>query len=298
MKLTYYPGCSLLGMGIAYDESIRQIFKSLSVELEDLDDWNCCGATAYMAVNETAAYALAARNLCRAEKQISDGSIQDVIAPCAACYLVLNKAQHLLEEDCRESKNVKFALDAAGLEYKGEVKVRHPLDVIANDIGLDKIKERVVKPLDGLKVACYYGCQMVRPYATFDDQFEPMEMDHLVESLGGEPVDWPLKTRCCGGSLTGTIQEIGLRLNYILLHEAKSHGAQVIATACPLCHFNLDAYQDQISRKFGNGYKMPIVYFSQLMGKAFGIGDEDLGLNRHFVPFESPIAPVQGERNA
>lgn len=298
MKYTYYPGCSLTSTGRSYDESIREVFRVLEIELDELDDWNCCGATAYMAVNEMAAFALAARNLALAEKVESNGAVQDMMAPCSACYLVLNKAQHFLEDYDNGGSVIRDALVAVGLNYEGKVKVRHPLDILVNDLGLDSVKEKVTESLDGLKVACYYGCQIVRPYATFDDQNDPRTMDILVEALGAESVTWPLKTRCCGGSLTGTIQDVGLRLNYILLNEAKKRGADVIATACPLCQFNLECYQDKIAHKFGNGTPMPIMYFSQLMGKAFGSPENVLGIHRNFVPLKSEMAGIEGGRNA
>jgi heterodisulfide reductase subunit B len=175
----------------------------------------------------------------------------------------------------------------AGLRYEGHVHVRHPLDVLVNDIGLDDVKQEATKPLNGLKVACYYGCQVVRPYATFDDQHDPRTMHDLLAAVGAEPVDWPLGTRCCGGSLTGTIEKAGLRLCYILLREAKDRGADVIATCCPLCQFNLECYQHQIGSMFGSEVDIPVTYFSQLLGKAMGIGDRTLGLNRLFVPLTS-----------
>jgi hypothetical protein len=151
---------------------------------------------------------------------------------------------------------------------------------------LDAIKKRVTKPLKGFKVAPYYGCQIVRPYATFDDQQNPVTMDKLFKALGAEVVPYPLKTRCCGGSLTGTVTEVGQNMSYVLLREAMRRGANVLATTCPLCQFNLDAYQGDISSNYQQPVKMPIVYFTQLMGLAFGISAEKLGLQRCIVPME------------
>ena len=165
-------------------------------------------------------------------------------------------------------------------------------ELFANDIGIDAIRQQAVEPLKGSKVACYYGCQMVRPYATFDDQYNPTTMDDLLAAMGAEPVPWPLKTRCCGGSLPGTIEKAGLRLSYILLREAKERGATVIATCCPLCQFNLECYQRRMSAMFGSEIDIPVVYFSQLIGKAMGIDDRTLGLNRLFVPLTSASAAV------
>jgi len=181
------------------------------------------------------------------------------------------------------------ALEAAGLEYIDTVKVRHPLDVLVNDIGVDELKKRVKKPVAGLKVASYYGCQMVRPYATFDDQHNPMTMDRIIAASGAECVDWPLKTHCCGGSLTGTVPEAGLRLAYIILNEAKKRGAGALVTLCPLCQFNLDGYQDQIAGKYGK-MEMPVLYFTQVLGLAMGLGASELGLGRGIISAESILA--------
>ena len=230
MKYLYFPGCSLKGTGKAYEESLLAVFGALGVELQELEDWNCCGATAYMSVDETKSYALAGRILALAERENLD-----VVAPCSACYLVLNKTQKSLQEHPELHRKVTGALKAAGLDYKGTVKVRHPLDVLMNDVGLDAIKQKINSPMAGHKFAPYYGCQIVRPYATFDDQHNPVTMDQILEASGAECVDYPLKTRCCGGSLTGTVPEVGLRLAYILIKEAKQRGAEAIVTVCPLC---------------------------------------------------------------
>ena len=282
MKYAYFPGCSLKGLGRAYEESLLPVMRCLGVELIELDDWNCCGATAYMSVDEREASVLAARNLAIAEKT----GAEDLLTPCSACYLVLNKAKHNIADFPEIRHSVASALHSADLTYEGKTAVRHPLDILVHDVGLDVIKEKVVRPLKWLKVAPYYGCQVVRPYATFDDAWNPTTMDRLLATLGAEVVAFPLKTKCCGGSLTGTVPEAGLRLTYILLKEAVRRGADVVATVCPLCQFNLDAYHDQIVQRWGPA-RIATVYFTQLMGLAFGLPAEQLGLNRNFVPMQS-----------
>lgn len=284
MKYAYFPGCSLKGTGRAYEESLLPVLKHLGVELQELDDWNCCGATAYMAVDEGKACVAAARNLAIAEKT----GLQQVLAPCSACYLVLNKAQHYMHDYPAMRELVQRALGVVRLSCHCDTPVRHPLDVLLNDVGLEAVKQKVVRPLKGLKVAPYYGCQIVRPYATFDDQANPTSMDRLLEALGATVVRWPLKTKCCGGSLTGTLPEAGLRLSYILLKEAIKRGADVIATVCPLCQFNLDAYHPKIAARW-EPVPIPTVYFSQLMGLAFGLPAEQVVLNRGMVPMK-PLA--------
>jgi heterodisulfide reductase subunit B len=286
----YYPGCSVKGTGKAYEESLLAVFDALGVKLVELEDWNCCGATAYMSIDEAQACALAGRNLALAE-QLGNGA--DLIAPCNACYLVLNKTKRYLEEQPKLRDRVSKALRAAGLEYRGKVNTRHPLDVLVNDIGTKAIKEKVTKPLNGLRVAPYYGCQIVRPYALFDDQYNPKTMDELIKTTGAEVVDYPFKTRCCGASQTGTLPETGIHLVYMLLKEAHHRGADVIATICPLCQFNLEGYQHQVRQKYHID-PMPVVYFTQLMGLALGVSAEKVGLNRSIVPAE----PVMKRRMA
>jgi heterodisulfide reductase subunit B len=283
MKYSYYPGCSLKGTGRAYEESLLPVFKALGVEVEELPDWNCCGATAYMAVSEAAGFMLTARNLALAEQQP-----HDLVAPCNGCFLALKKTQHYVADYPSVADQVHDALHRGGLKYSGKVKVRHPLDVLVNDVGLDRIKKAVTTPLKGLKVAPYYGCQIVRPYADFDDQTNPVLMDKLLLTLGAEVVKYPLKTRCCGGSLTGTIGEVGQRMSYLLLKEAQKRGANVMATVCPLCQFNLDSYQDDIARQWER-VTMPVVYVTQLIGLAMGIDARELGLNRCIVPLPTSL---------
>jgi heterodisulfide reductase subunit B len=289
MSYLYYPGCSLGSTGKAYDESGRFVFQALGAPLEELEDWNCCGATAYMAVSELQAVAISARNLALAERQRAGKGPVDVVAPCAACYLGLAKAQHYLAESEEVSEVVHNGLKAAGLGYQGRVRVRHPLDVLVNDVGIEKIKSETKRPLKGVRVACYYGCQIVRPYATFDDQFDPRTMDEILRAAGAEIVDWPLKTRCCGASLTGTIQDVGLRLSFVLLKEAKRRDATVIATACPLCQFNLECFQPKMRSWYGEDASIPVAYFTQLLGIALGGDRKALGLGRLMVPLEPAL---------
>jgi heterodisulfide reductase subunit B len=286
MKFSYYPGCSLKGTGRAYEESLLPVARALGLELQEIEDWNCCGATAYMSSDELNAFALGARNLALAEK-----SDQDIIAPCSACYLNLCKTQHYLEEYPETNRKVQEGLRTIGLSYAGRVKVRHPLDVIVNDVGLDAVKKLVQKPLQGLKVAPYYGCQIVRPYSTFDDAFNPVTMDRLVQALGAEVVPFNLKTRCCGGSLTGTLPSVGTHLAHMILLEARKQGADLVTTVCPLCQFNLDGYQGTIEVE-GRREELavPVTYFTQLMGLAFGLTADETVFYRGLVPAEPVLA--------
>jgi len=285
MSYAYYPGCSLKGSANSYEESLFAVCERLDVRLDELDDWNCCGATAYWAVDQMKAFAMTARNLALAEAAEPDRTQVDLMAPCGGCYMMLLKSQRYLKEHRLVGDTVEEALEAAGMHYDGRVRVRHPLDVFVNDIGLERIAASVTRPLAGLKVACYYGCLLVRPYATFDDQHNPMTMDRLMQTLGAETIDWPLKTRCCGGSccggpLIGTIREAGLRLISDLLHEAKRRGADVMVTACPLCQFNLECFQERVGKSFGSPIELTVGFFTQIVGLALGLEEQQLGIQR------------------
>jgi heterodisulfide reductase subunit B len=300
MRYQYFPGCSLKSSGRSYEESLLAVLRALEVPVEEIDDWNCCGATAYMAVDEVQAFALAARNLALAENAPggANGKPAQILAPCAACYLVLLKTQRYLAEHADLKQKVTAGLQAIHLSYEGRVQVRHPLDVLVNDVGTDRIARRVTQPLKGMKVACYYGCQVVRPFAAFDTVHNPTTMDRLVTALGATPVDWPLKTRCCGGTLNGTIPEVGLRLNRILLNEAKRREADAIVTVCPLCQFNLECYQGDMRRKFHDDVGLSVMYLTQMIGQAFGLSDTELGLQRMFVPPARVPAVQEGGKAA
>jgi heterodisulfide reductase subunit B len=284
MKYAYYPGCSLKGTGRAYEESLLAIFRALDIEIQELEDWNCCGATTYMSVDELTSYALAGRNLALAEREH-----EDIIAPCAACYLVLSKTQRYMHDYPDINLVVSRALAAIGLTYNDRIRVRHPLDILLHEVGLEAIAAKVKRPLKSLKVAPYYGCQIVRPYATFDDQHNPTSMDRLLEICGAKIVYYPLKTRCCGGSQKGTLPEIGLDLIRYLLSEAQKRGAEVIATVCPLCQFNLEAFQKEAGNQ-RHPLSIPVLYFSQLMALALGASGDAIGLQRSLVPIEPLLA--------
>ncbi|HUN64775.1 MAG TPA: CoB--CoM heterodisulfide reductase iron-sulfur subunit B family protein [Bacteroidota bacterium] len=293
MKYLYYPGCSLKSTGRPYDESLRAVFAALGIELTELDDWNCCGATAYASIDENQAFGLAARNLAIAEAAVTDGP-PTIVAPCSACFLVLTKTQRYFEDYDHVRDGVTRELAAAGLTYRGHVKVRHPLDILIHDVGLPAIAKLVQHQMKGLHVASYYGCQVVRPFATFDDPLYPTSMDAIMRSLGAETVDWPLKTRCCGGSLSGTIKEAGLRLNQHLLVEALRKGSDLVVTCCPLCQFNLECFQKQINKNYDERISLPIMYFTQLMGLAFGIPEKELGIRRLFIDPLPVIGALKG----
>jgi len=287
MSFLYYPGCccALKATGRAYEESLEAVLKALGVTYQELEDWNCCGATMYMSVDEVRSGGLSLRNLALAEKQAGNGGV-DLLTPCPACYVVMRKAQKAYEQEGSVAEALRGGLADAGLTYRGTVRVRHPLDVLVNEVGLERIRQRVTRPLTGLRVASYYGCLLTRPFASFDDPANPTSLDRLVEALGGEPVDWPLKIRCCGGSLTETVEEVGLRLSYILLKEAQRREADIVITACPFCECNLECFQRKVQKEYPDLAALPAVFFTQLVGAALGLEKKELGLQRMLVPLE------------
>lgn len=274
----YFPGCSLGANGIAYDQSLRELFRVLEIGIDELEEWNCCGATSYMSMDEGSAFVLSARNLALASHAEPRG--RDLMAPCSACYLVLRKTQDYVARYPQIRRKVETGLKAGGLPPLDGVKVRHPLEILYNDIGVEEIAKRVARKWHGGKVACYYGCQVVRPYHEVDRPHDPVRMEELLAAAGIGTVDYPLKTKCCGGTLTGTVHAVGLKLNYILLKEALRKGAQAIATICPLCQFNLDCYQREIGKASGEAFDVPVLYFTQLLAWALGGDEKKLGLNR------------------
>ena len=275
-EYTYFPGCSLKATGRAYEESLLTLFRLLDVKLNELEDWNCCGATSYMSIDEESAFTLSARNLALAQKS----GANQLLAPCAACYLVLKKTQDYMTRYPTIREHVTESLTSVHLPVAGSVVTRHPLEVLYNDIGLDRLRTRVVRKWTGGPVACYYGCQAVRPYDEVDKPLDPTRMEILLKAVGIPSVNYSLKTKCCGGSLTGTIHTVGVRLNAILLKEAARKGAKALVTLCPLCQFNLDAYQSEIRKQLDQPLDMPILYFTQLLAWALGGELRDLGLQR------------------
>ncbi|MBL7224390.1 MAG: CoB--CoM heterodisulfide reductase iron-sulfur subunit B family protein [Candidatus Brocadiae bacterium] len=277
MKYGYYPGCSLLGSAVEYDRSGRALLEALGVELEEIDDWVCCGATAAHATSHLLSLALPAISCAAAEKQGLD-----VLACCSACYSRLKQTNHDLRKDPALLAQINEIIEE---DYKVKPRVLHVSEVLANEIGADAIREKVTKPLDGLKVACYYGCLLARlPKALRIDNIEyPTMLDDLMAAVGAEPVDWPCKTECCGAALTLARQDMVIRLSGELVQMAKECGADVIAVACPLCQANLDMYQSDAEGQLGEQLGVPVLYFTQVMGLALGLTAEQLALDKVIV---------------
>jgi heterodisulfide reductase subunit B len=263
MKYAYYPGCSLQESAHEFDVSVRAVMDRLGVELAEIPDWTCCGASAAEPVSELMSYALPARNLALAEKGLTG---LDVLAPCSACYLNLLKVNREVVGNKALHGRVNEALDACGLAYDGKVRVRHILDILVNDIGLEAIGAKVERDLHGMRVAPYYGCQILRPYEVFDDPRRPVTMDSVLTAMGAQLHPWDMGARCCGASLMVTHPEVAMHSVEAILTAAE--GADAIATVCPLCQMNLEAYQHDAA---AGGHHVPVLYLTQLMGLAFGL---------------------------
>jgi heterodisulfide reductase subunit B len=291
MRYAYYPGCSLERSAASYHRSAVVVADKLGLVFQEVDDWNCCGATEYFSINQLPAYALVARNLA-----LVPDDLDEMIAPCSACYVNLKKTEKYMGEYSDLAGRVNEALAAGGLDYSpGRLRVRHLLDVIATDVGYDTVAQDVVKPLSGLRVAPYYGCLIVRPENGFDNPEYPTSLDHLLRALGAEVVDYPLKAQCCGGHMTQVSDKVAYELIRRLLHNAAEYHADVIACVCPMCQLNLDAYQANVNRHFGTDYRIPILYFTQLMALAFGISAREAGLGSEIVSAQPALAKIDVE---
>jgi heterodisulfide reductase subunit B len=324
MKYGYYPGCSLERNAIAYHQSTMAVARHLGFELNEVEDWNCCGATEYIAVNRMAAYALVGRNLALAAQQGSNGNghasangngaavePSQLVAPCSACYLNLSKVDRYLGDSPELANKTNRALEAGGLNYTpGSVRVRHLLDVVVNDVGTEEIAAHVRAPLHNLRLAPYYGCLVVRPGfgGQFDDPEYPTSLDKLLRTLGSTVVDFPLKAHCCGGHMTQISQDTALELIRRILQNAADYQADAIVTLCPMCQINLDLFQESVNRRFNLHYELPVLYFTQVLGLAMGIEAADLGIGKEIIDARPALAKVgqaareqevgKGERSA
>jgi len=280
IKKGYYAGCSASGTSKEYDMSTRKVYEALGFELEELEDWVCCGSSPAHSTSLLLGDALALKNLSLAKKQ----GLKELIIPCMECYTRFLSAQHDLKNDPVQRKKAE---EATGIEYDEDIRkieIIHPLTHLNDNI--DLIREKLRKKANDLKAVCYYGCVFTRPpeitgYADFED---PKEMDNLLEAVGVDVLDWNSKTKCCGAAYTITNKEIAFELCNRILTRAKDAGAQLIVTACPLCQGNLDMRQRQIEQKFNHKFNIPVIYITQILGVALGATYDQVGLDKEFVP--------------
>ena len=292
MKYFLYWGCSLEGTGANFLVSLKPVGEALGMEFEEIEDWNCCGASvSYAGANDLTIKVLNARNLAIAEAKAG----YDIVAPCSSCYVQMIKVNREIQEDPDLLKGVNTCLAEGGLKYNGNIHVRHIQDVLYNDVGVDKIKEAVVKPLSGLKVAGYVGCQSVRPYGEYDSVNKPKVQDRLLEALGAEAVPFPSKIKCCGSGIFLPEMDHCMELVKNILEDAIKHGGQLISTVCPMCAMNLEMYQERINKAYGTDFDVPIVYLTQLMAVAFGMDlKKDAALNYNIIPPEGVLKAAIG----
>jgi heterodisulfide reductase subunit B len=271
MKYQYYPGCSLEGTALEYNLSTRALMASVGVELLEIEDWTCCGASAADSISDLLSLALPARNIAIAEKT---DEVRDILVPCSACYLNLKKVEAKIRSEPAILKKLNSILDEDQLQISGRLHVRHLLDVIVNDVGPETIRDNLKRALTGFRIAPYYGCQCLRPYVVFDDPEDPRSMEPLIETAGAEVHPWNMGGKCCGASHMNTEMAVGLELVAGILQGAK--GADAIVTVCPMCQMNLEAYQHKISRMQNEDLRMTVLYLPQLIGLAVGLSEKDL----------------------
>jgi heterodisulfide reductase subunit B len=293
MRIGYYPGCSAEGSGVEYGLSTRRIAEILDVELVELDDWNCCGATSAHNTDKMLSLALPARNLAIAEQ----AGLNTILAPCAACYSRHRTSEEMARHDQGLREKLEELID---MEFKADTSTISVLEWLEREVGLDKIKSKVSRSLKGMKAACYYGCLLVRPveHTGYDDPEDPQSMDRIVNALGAECVDWAFKTECCGASIATSRPEIGARMIYEVIRNAQKAGAECLVTACPLCMLNLDMRQGGTAKTMGATLNMPVYYVTELVAIAAGVAPREVGVNRHFVEAETYLASLPAKAAA
>ena len=286
----FYPGCSMDASAQEYKGAMLAVFRALGAEVHELEDWTCCGASVAPVMSDLLGLALPARNLALAEKMSAGRPDSRTMAVgCSACFTSFARTNVAIADPATLAR-VNQALEVENLSYAGTITVRHMLDILANDFGPAAIAAKVVRPLTGLKVAPYYGCQTVRPYAHFDDTQHPLSMNGILEALGATVYHHMQEASCCGTALLTTKPELGLRIAGGILEAALP--ADCITTVCPMCHMNLDSYQDKVSRVLGKPIKIPVTFLPQLIGVAFGLPEKEMQFKRHMVPVEPVMAKV------
>ncbi|UCD29984.1 MAG: CoB--CoM heterodisulfide reductase iron-sulfur subunit B family protein [Planctomycetota bacterium] len=283
MRYAFFPGCSLETTAWDFDRSVRAVCRTLGITLEDIPDWVCCGSTPAHTSNASLAVALPVMTLQKAKHMGCP-----VMTACASCYSRLRTANHKV---CSDPDERQRAERVTGKPYDGSVEVRHVVDVLVNDFGLDNIRARVKRSLSGVRVASYYGCLLTRPpeIVAFDNPEHPSCMDDLFKAAGAEAVEWPYRTECCGAGLSMTEPDAVNRLGHKLVSMARQAGADCIAVACPLCQLNLDLRQADAAKAYGAVLPTPVLYVTQLLGLALGLSVGELGFNALTVSADSVL---------
>jgi heterodisulfide reductase subunit B len=284
-EYSFYPGCSSQKAASAsnYQVSVQAMCDELDIQLNEIPDWNCCSASiGYAEGGELPRLALSARNMALSE-QANAG--QDIVATCAACWLATKETQERLHNDDALMEETNQALAEAGLKVKGDQKIRHMVEVLIEDFGYDELGKHVKKPLEGVKIAGYVGCQTNRPFGIHGESFEnPKYLDKLVETMGADPVEnYDKKVSCCGGALAFSEPEKSQALIKDIIEAAYDGGADMIVTPCPVCQMNVEVYQNHINQKYNTKFKMPVVYYSTLMSVAYGKSAKEAALDGQVI---------------
>jgi heterodisulfide reductase subunit B len=293
VKYLFFPGCSADGSALEYKTSTLAVLEALGAQVEELEDWTCCGASAAVVESDLLGVVLPARNLALAEQM---GGNRDLLAVCSACYTNFRRTANAIAFDPSLLATINQALEVEGVAYHGTIRTRHLLDILANDFDVESIAARVQRPLTGLVVAPYYGCQTVRPYSPFDDDQKPNSMVAILKALGATVHSHPHEASCCGTSLVMTKPEVGIQMAGTILQACSK--AHCIVAVCPMCHMNLDSYQDKASRIMGQSLRVPVLFLPQLMGLAFGLPESTLMLRRLVVSPESILQQVETQAPA
>ncbi len=287
MKYAYYPGCSARSTARDMHESSLAVARSLGIDMVEPEGWSCCGATSAHQTDRVLAAALPTANLLMAQKMGLE-----MVVNCAACYNRMKTANHEVSVSSDMRRRVS---EAIGQDYDGSVAVRHFIEVLLEDVGPERLRRSIRNSLNGLKVACYYGCFLVRPpdITRFDNPENPTFLDRLVTAMGGESLDWPHKVECCGGGLNLTRTDVVAQLSGSIVEMARSAGADCIAVACPMCQASLDLRRKDAERATGQRYNLPVLYITQLLGLCLGITPKELGLNRLMVSPANVIKTIE-----
>ena len=288
MKLAYYPGCVAQESGKELDMATRWVCRVLHIELVSFPSFSCCGSGFMDEANEVLNVALNARNLAIAEK-----AGLHLLTICSTCQGMLTLANVRLH-DPKVKGRVDAALKPLGIEYHGTTQVKHLLRVLTEDVGVEAIKAKVVRPLSGLKVGAFYGCHLLRPAdeMNWENGEEPHAFEDLLEAIGATPVYYRGRVMCCGFPIQFVKPETAERISGRQIDDAKAHGADAMATPCPLCHISLDTYQNQAAKVAGHRFDMPVFHLPQVVGLALGATPEELGLPRHMVPTDAAVAKI------
>ena len=285
LQYSFYPGCSSQkgASSSNYLVSVQTMCEELDIQLNDIPDWNCCSASVgYAGGGELPRLVLSGRNIALSE-QHNPG--QEIVATCAACWLSTREAKERFDHDQGLLAEANQALAEAGLKLKNETAIKHMAEVLVEDVGYDAIKAKVKKPLEGIKIAGYVGCQTNRPFGISGESFEnPVYLDKLVDTLGADSIPtYEKKVQCCGGALAFSEPAKSQEMIKGIIEAAYDHGADMIVTPCPVCQMNVEVYQDQINATYGTKFKMPVVYYSTLMAVAFGRSAKDAALNGQVI---------------